>query len=434
MSRRVPVDVAVIGGGIAGTSAAAFLAAEGLRVRLHERSEIAAGASGRNSGIVQHPFDGVLADLYQRTLVEYRSLEAELRTSANGGSTFRLGSEPAGLLYVGHDEVVARETAGRWAQAWPASNPDVLSGRELGRLEPALSEDLVACRLQIGFPVAPAAATHAFAEVAKARGVEIVVGGVARPAVSAGAIVGVDVDGDRAPAGSVVVAAGPWTPDLIEPSRTWHPIRPVWGVVAAVAVPDAPRHGLEATDIDIEPPPSGGGRVGGVEPGRGGGRGDETSTRLPPSAALAMDAEVDFSLAPGLGSSALGSTFLAEEPDPSTWLDALRRVGARYVPAIASAPILGFRHCARPVSLDGRPLVGRAGWTEGLWIIAGHGPWGISTAPGSARLLVDAMVGRVDAAIPVALDPSRFGAPGGGSRPAGAPRISARSRRSRDRT
>ncbi len=418
------MDVAVIGGGIAGTSTAAFLAAEGLRVRLHERSGIAAGASGRNSGIVQHPFDPVLADLYHRSLVEYRALEAELAMATTGGDGFRLGGSPAGLLYVGHDEATARETARRWAAAWPDARPEVLSGGELHRLEPAVSEDLVACRLQIGFPVAPAAATHAFAELARARGVEIMVGGVARPAMSGGAAVGVEVDGEVQPAGIVVVAAGPWTPDVIEPFGTWRPIRPVWGVVASVACPDAPRHGLEATDIDIEPPT--------------GASADASDDEIVPnasrSAAVLSDAEVDFSLAPGVGSSALGSTFLAEEPDPAAWLDALRRVGARYVPAIAAAAIVGHRHCARPVSLDGRPLVGRAAWAEGLWVIAGHGPWGISTGPGSARLLVDALVGRSDGPVPVALDPSRFGVPGGVAAAASNARISARSRRSRDRT
>ena len=49
-------DVVVVGGGIVGTSAAAFLAGEGARVTLIEAREIAAGASGRNSGVVQHPF------------------------------------------------------------------------------------------------------------------------------------------------------------------------------------------------------------------------------------------------------------------------------------------------------------------------------------------------------------------------------------------
>jgi len=125
-----------------------------------------------------------------------------------------------------------------------------------------------------------------------------------------------------------------------------------------------------------------------------------------------LDDLVEFSLAPGHATSALGSTFLPREPEPAAWVDALRRVGARYVPALANAAVVGVRHCARPLSRDGRPLVGRAPWAEGLWVIAGHGPWGISTGPGSAELLVAELVGAGgQSEIPAQLAVDRFGAP-----------------------
>ncbi len=388
------VDVIVIGGGVCGTASAAFLAEAGLRVLLCERAAIGAGASGRNSGIVQHPFDPVLADLYRRTLREYR------RLTDDPGSAFRLDREPAGLLYVGRDRAIAERTAADWAEAWPASAPEVLAGADLAQLEPALAPDLVACRLAVGFPVAPSAATEAFAAIARARGVEIAVGGDARPAVADGRIVGALLDGRVEPAGDVVVAAGPWTPEVIDPSGAWRPIRPSWGVVAGIALAAAPRHGLEAIDIHIEP------ATGASEPA-----GRPPSASGPPAAGAELAAAVEFSLVPAAGTSALGSTFLAAEPDPASYLDALRRVGSRYVPSVADAPLVGLRRCARPVSRDGRPLVGAASWAAGLFVIAGHGPWGISTGPGSARLLVDAMLGQAGGPIPGALAVDRFGPP-----------------------
>jgi len=145
-------DVAVIGGGIIGCAAAAFLAEAGARVRLYERTAIAAGASGRNSGIVQHPFDAVLVGLYRATIAEYRALAA-------GDAGFVIPAEPAGLLYVGRQPERAQREAAAWAAAWPASRPEILTAEELHRLEPALAPDLVACRLAIGYPVAPAGAT-----------------------------------------------------------------------------------------------------------------------------------------------------------------------------------------------------------------------------------------------------------------------------------
>ena len=60
--------VAVIGGGIIGCAAAAFLAERGASVSLFEQTAIGAGASGRNLGAIQHPFDPSLAPLYRDSL------------------------------------------------------------------------------------------------------------------------------------------------------------------------------------------------------------------------------------------------------------------------------------------------------------------------------------------------------------------------------
>jgi len=387
MHARSPApDVAVIGGGIIGTAAASFLAEAGARVHLYERTAIAAGASSRNSGIVQHPFDAVLAGLYRRSLAEYRTLAVD-------DGDFGLPDQPAGLLYLGHQPAAARREAAAWSAAWPSSRPEVIAGADLQRLEPALAPDLVACRLEIGFPLEPAAATRAYAASAGRRGVEIVPGD-ARPVIVDGRVMGVRVDSRTEPAAAVLVAAGPWTPGLIDPGGSWQPIRPIWGVVASLAFSDAPRHGLEAAAIDIEPSSPA------ATPG----------ADHPDAAGEPFDADVDFSMVPAAGSSALGSTFLATEPDPSAWLAALRRVGAQYVPAVARAPLIGLRHCARPASADGRPLLGAVPGVAGLFVAAGHGPWGISTGPGSARLVADLILGRIPAdGLPDAVDPARFG-------------------------
>jgi glycine/D-amino acid oxidase-like deaminating enzyme len=77
------------------------------------------------------------------------------------------------------------------------------------------------------------------------------------------------------------------------------------------------------------------------------------------------------------------------------------------------------RVCARPLSLDCRPLIGRVPWIDGLFVAAGHGPWGISTGPGSAKLVADLVLGTV-AAPPALLDPARFGGPGQAARSAAA--------------
>ena len=90
-------DVAVIGAGIVGVSAAEELAAAGASVTVYEATEVAAAASGRNSGVVQYPLDPVLEELHLETLNRYRRLKDEEPES------FRLGLEPSGLMLVGRD-------------------------------------------------------------------------------------------------------------------------------------------------------------------------------------------------------------------------------------------------------------------------------------------------------------------------------------------
>ena len=70
---------------------------------------------------------------------------------------------------------------------------------------------------------------------------------------------------------------------------------------------------------------------------------------------------------------------------------------------------MSVRACARPLSADGRPLLGRAPGRDDLYVAAGHGPWGISLGPASARLVADLVLGRATAPL-AAFDPARFAA------------------------
>jgi glycine/D-amino acid oxidase-like deaminating enzyme len=184
---------------------------------------------------------------------------------------------------------------------------------------------------------------------------------------------GVLAAGVRRPAGAVLVAAGPWTPEVIDPTRAWRPIVPVWGVVADVEMDGPPQHVLEEAGVEAV--------------GAGG----------PASI---------FSLVPADGQVSVGSTFLPEEPDPPVWAPTLRRGGERFVPALRRAKVVGARACARPQSFDGRPLVGELPDQEGLWTAAGHGPWGISAGAATARIAADALLGNAE--VPAPLSVSRF--------------------------
>jgi glycine/D-amino acid oxidase-like deaminating enzyme len=367
-------DVVVIGGGIIGTSAAAFLAEAGAEVILVEREGLASAASGANSGVVQHPFDPILAALYRLTIELYCELSLT-------STSFKLAERPAGMLFVAEHEEAARDEAASVAANFPGLRVDVLGPAALQKLEPSLAPGLWACRVDIGYPVWPGASTYAYASLAEERGVTIRMGRAAALSRDGDQVSGVVVDGRQIAAAQVLVAAGPWTPEVIDPSGVWRPIRPLWGSVVEIELADAPGHVLEQAGISASI---------GAALGEHGPR------------------EHDFSLVSVPGVSVVGSTFLDDEPDPREWREPILRFAARFVPGILDAPIRGVRACPRPLSADGLPLVGAVPGRGNLFVCAGHGPWGISTGPGSARLVTDLMLGRAPA-IAIALAPDRFG-------------------------
>ena len=111
-----------------------------------------------------------------------------------------------------------------------------------------------------------------------------------------------------------------------------------------------------------------------------------------------------FSIVTAGGVSAVGSTFLADEPDPAAMAPAVLERAARHVPALADPGAVAPRACARPQSYDGLPLLGPL--EPGLHIASGHGPWGVTLGPGSSRLIADALLRGGDG-IPAELAASR---------------------------
>ena len=178
-------------------------------------------------------------------------------------------------------------------------------GSALRDLDPALADDLVACRLDIGYPAAPASATRAYAALAerlgassrhrwRRRGSRSV---TASPSVSRST-------GVSSRPGRVVVAGR--AVDSGRPDRGWRD-------VAAVAA-DPPLVGRRCRDRARAP----------AAPRPRGDRHRHRARRGGDAAARRDDAGFGFSLVTADGSSALGSTFLPEPPEPSSVVDRLR--------------------------------------------------------------------------------------------------------------
>jgi D-hydroxyproline dehydrogenase subunit beta len=376
-------DVVVLGGGIIGCAAAAILADRGAEVVLVEADTIGAGASGRNLGAIQHPFDPVLAPLYYESLTRYRALAAE-------HADFAIGRDPAGLLLLNRDPDAAATQTRLLAGAVPELRPAFVDAAALRDLEPALGADLSAVLLDTGYPVRPASATDAWADIAAARGVEMLIGSAATPVLEGDRVAGAQLaDGWAIAAETVLVTSGPWTPAVADPSGAWRPIAATWGVTLQLRLAGpAPRHIVEEDEIDAI----------------------NRSAAATERAARAIDyGEPEppslFSLATAGGVSTLGSTFLPVEPDPTRIEPLLLHRAEPFLPGIARAQIVGRRVCARPQSVDGRPFIGPMANADGLFVCAGHGPWGISIGPATAALAARAILDGT--AVPAELDARR---------------------------
>lgn len=132
-------DVAVVGGGITGTSAALTLAEEGMRVRLYEARVIADGASGRNGGFALRggaaPYPVIAESIGRvRTARLWRWTERELAALAEAADdAFR----PVGSLRLAADEAEREELATEFdalqadgfAVEWRDDLPAPLAGR-----------------------------------------------------------------------------------------------------------------------------------------------------------------------------------------------------------------------------------------------------------------------------------------------------------------
>lgn len=369
-------EVVIIGAGIVGCATAYFLASAGVAVTVLDRSGIAAGASGRNNGLLEHPYDTATVGLFDETV--------ELMRMALGDA---MAPTPVGTLLLAEDEPTVHSVLDH-CRHFPELSPRLLGPDEACAAEPMLAAGLWGCMLDTGYLISPVAATTAFADLARRAGAEFV-SGSELPLLQYNAA-GITQNGLLEGAGpaAVVVAAGAQTPEvlagLMAPDMSASlmapaVVTPLWGVIVAIELPDRPRHPLIEAKLAI-----------GVGTGE-------------------LDAQAPFTLLDAPSSLAVGSTLLeGAEPSGEEWAHRLLARGARFVPAIADAQVQRTLVCARPRSFDNRPILGRVPGTDRLWIASGHGGRGMSLGAASGRLMAEAILAGNDAMIPAELGARRL--------------------------
>ncbi len=350
-------DVAIIGAGIVGCSTAYFLASHGVKVTVHDPSGVAAGASGRNNGLIEHTYDAASAPLFFENVALLREWLGEA-----------MPAEPVGALLLADDEPAARELLAHYSQ-FPELKPVLLEPAAARAEEPLLADGLWGCLLHTGFPISPLEATTAVADRARSAGAELVLG---QP---------VSLEALRASGSEVMVAAGAWSGDVLAGLIPPKAVQPLWGVIVLAELPTGPRHPIIEGTVT---------------------RGLTTGK---------ITNEAPFTLLPSPSWLAVGSTLLAgDEPRAEDWGPRLLEHGTRFVPSIAQARVRSTLVCARPKSFDNRPILGRVPGEDRLWLASGHGGRGMSLGAASGRLMAEAIIAGSDAAIAAELSTARLSA------------------------
>jgi glycine/D-amino acid oxidase-like deaminating enzyme len=358
-------DVLVVGGGIVGTAAAYFLAAESdLDTALVERDGIAAGSTGDSSAILRHHYgpDAIYTEMARWSHRFYREFEAETgQPIAHADSPLvRFATEGTeGAEYVEAGYEVLREAG------LPVSRYE---GEELADRYPmydGLDEfDLAVSDDSAGYSDGTDAA-GGFARAAAEAGATVVTGvGVESLVTADGRVVGAETDAGRIDCEAAVVAAGPWTPELAETVGVEVPITPTR---EQVVVLDPPEEYVERYP-DLTP-----------------------TTSMPGG---------EWYLRPDFGEGVLVATHYYREavdpddyddsPDESTLLE-LTDVVAESIPGLSEAGIRGQYCGVYSVTPDHDFVIDRAG-PEGCYLACGFSGHGFKHGPAVGRIVRDLVV------------------------------------------
>ena len=198
-------DVIVIGAGVQGSSLAFHLASRGASVIVVERATVAAGATGRSSGLVR---------VYYDLLAEARLAWAAQAWFREWGE--RVGGEcgftRTGFLWIEAAGRIERVRANSDSHRAMGVDSTVIGADEIRRLAPALEvgDEVAAYEPESGYADPSMTATSLIA-AAKARGARLVQGAeVTAIHVAGGRVTGLDTTKGSFDAPVIVNAAGGW--------------------------------------------------------------------------------------------------------------------------------------------------------------------------------------------------------------------------------
>jgi D-amino-acid dehydrogenase len=409
-------DAIVLGAGIVGTSIALHLVKGGLSVALLDRRAPGEETSYGNAGVIEgntlfpHAFPSGLGALAK--IASKRATEANYHLSFlpkiapwllayRANTTIERSIAYANMMrplfahaVSEHEMLMAEAGATRylrkdgWLKLYRSDAAFAATARErdlaaefdlshvtLDRdaalaLEPALAPVFArAVHWSKAASVSnPLAVTRAYAARFSALG-GVVLQGDARSLRRAGNRWSVNADEGPVESENVVVALGPWAPDLLDP--------------LGIKLPLAVKRGYHR---HFRP------------------RGNAGLNRP------VVDVEVGYCVAPmeqGLRLTT-GAEFAARDAAPTpVQLERLLPAARALFPLgepVEDKPWMG----SRPCFADSRPVIGRAPDHPGLWLALGHAHWGLTLGPATGRLLSEMMTGATPFCDPMPYAAERF--------------------------
>lgn len=362
-------DLIVIGAGIVGAACAEAAASEGLRVAIVEPGPIGGGSTAAAMGHLvamdDDPAELALSAYSLRLWESYCELaEAEFSR--------------CGTLWVARNDLEMARLPAKIARLQAAGlQARAVDAQELYLREPELAPGLAGGMLAPAEAVVypPRMARYLVAR-ACANGAQLFAG--RRAVALAGDGVGLD-DGSRL-SGPVLVATGCALPQLLPEL----PMRSRKGqLVITDRYPALVRHQL-------------------LELG------------YADSAHGDADSSVAFNVQPRpTGQLLIGSSREFDATDRAVSGPLLRRMLERafvFLPMLRDLQAIRVWTGLRPATPDGRPYLGAVPERRNVWVAAGHEGLGVTTALGSARLLMDLMLGRATAIEPAPYAPARVAA------------------------
>ncbi|MFQ6027659.1 MAG: NAD(P)/FAD-dependent oxidoreductase [Dehalococcoidia bacterium] len=373
-------EILIIGGGIAGASAAYHLARQGHRVALLERNEIASEASGVNAGNIGAMGWGNRPNLNSYLTMGSLEIFKSLQLDLNYDIEFRQ-SGCVEAIQTPEEYEYARAMVLRLKAA--GYSLDLMTTREGRSLEPGINPDLPGLvYLPLRAQADPRKATQALADAAASEGASILTGHpVTAVSRQANGTFQVETNRDAYRSRQLVIAAGAWCRPVGEMLGLDIPIFPVRGQMwATEALAPHIFQTISATESPLQWHQDSGQQPG--VPPELTHRGDQRVTRHL-YGRQRRNGEVIF----GGDRQLLGY----DPGTDATGVEVNRGHAIELFPDLASYPINRVWSGLMPFSFDGKPIIGAIPQVDNLFIVSGLCSSGFGRGPMAGKLLADLM-------------------------------------------